>query len=109
MLKLILSWPVIATILFAGISSVASYISGSWHVLWSILVPVVLAGIEMISTSKFIKKILLKWILPKVEIMFKNKIEKSLRKAEILYKDIIIQGTKEQSRLWIECKKIIGE
>jgi hypothetical protein len=105
MLKLILLWPAIVTPLFAGISALLSYTIGNLHILWITLLPMALAGVEQFSSSKFVKKSILKVVLPKAEVAFDKRITNNLRKAELPYKDTIIKKVKEQTPLWVECKK----
>ncbi len=106
-LRLVLWWPTIMTLLFAGVSSLLSYAIGTWHILWVIVIPMVLAGIEIISKSNFIKRRILKKILPKVEAVFEKQITKNIKRKEQPYKDIIIQRTKEETELLVKCNKII--
>lgn len=108
-LRLILWWPAIVTLLFAGFSALVAYATGNWHVLWVVIIPMIMSGVEMFSSSMFIKKLLLKWLFPKLEIAFNKRITKNLRKAEMPYRDIIIQRVKEETILWAECAKILKD
>lgn len=108
-LRIPLWWPVIVTGLFAGISAIASCIFGNMHVCWVILGPIILAVIEEISASDFIKKFILRRTFPKAEAAFEKRIIGKLRKAELPHKDAIIQQAKEQGPLWIKCKKIMED
>lgn len=108
-LKLIFYWPVIATLLFAGVSSGVSYVIGNYQLIWVVLFPIILGGIEEFSCSKFVKKRLLKYVCPKVEKSFEIRIKKGLRRTELPYEDIIIQKSKEQTTLLVQCKNLLIE
>ena len=105
-LWLVVKWPVAVTIIFSAITAGVSLIIGSWHSMWAILFPTLLKIIEACSASNFVGKPLAKWLLPKIEVSIDKCISKQLRKAEQPYKDIIIQQIKEQTLLWVECKRI---
>ena len=109
LLQMILAWPKISMVFFTVISSIVSYLSSNWYVLLAILVPVVLTVAEHFSTSEFVKRFFLKQIFSKVEKRFETRIEDNLKRAEMPYKDIIIQQVKEQTELWKKCADIVGE
>lgn len=106
-LRLILWWPMIATILFAAISATISYAIGNWNVLWIALIPCAVVGMEKFFSSKFITKWLIKYILPKVEKSFENRILRNLRQVELPYKDNIIEQVKGQTVLLIKCRSLL--
>lgn len=108
-LRMLLCWPLVVTILFAGVFSLVGYVSGSWNVLWVISIPMVLALAEYLLSQRFVTRKILKGLLPKFELAFERKIERNLGKAESPYKDIIIQRTKEQTSLLVKCRELIGE
>ena len=103
----VLWWSAIATLIFAGLSSLMAHITGDWQVLWVVIIPMIVSGIEMFSSSMFVKKLILKWLFPKLENAFDKRIIRNLRRVEIPYKDIIIQRVKEETVLWSECVKIL--
>ena len=80
-------------------------IIGNWHPMWAILLPTILKIIETCSASNFVGKPLAKRLLPKIDASINKRISKELRKAEQPHKDTIIQQIKEQTELWVECKK----
>ena len=106
-LRLILWWPVFTTLLFAGVSSLLSYVIGNWSVLWAVGLPILVAIVEQISSSKFVVKRVLKCVFPKAEAALNLRISKNLHKAELPYKDRIIQLVKQKNHLWSECVKIV--
>lgn len=106
-LKFILWWPAITTLLFAGISAWISYVIGDLSAFWLIAIPIGVAAAESISSSNFVKKWLLRKILPSIEVSFEQRIRKNLRKAELPYENTIIEQAKKQTPLWDECKKMI--
>ena len=74
--------------------------------MWAIALPTVLKIIETCSASNFVGKPLAKWLLPKIDESISKRISKELRKAERPHEDTIIRQIKEQTELWVECKKI---
>lgn len=105
-LWLIVKWPVTVTVIFSAITAGISLIIGNWHPMWAIALPTVLKIIETCSTSNFVGKPLAKWLLPKIDESISKRISKELRKAERTHEDTIIRQIKEQTELWVECKKI---
>ena len=105
-LWLVVKWPVTVTVIFSAITAGISLIIGSWHPMWAISIPTILKIIETCSASNFVGKPLAKWLLPKIDESIGKRILKELRKAEQPHKDTIIQQIKEQTELWVECKKI---
>lgn len=105
-LWLVVKWPATVTVIFSAITAGISLIIGSWHPMWVIALPVVLKLIETCSASNFVGKPLAKWLLPQIDDSMNKKISKELRKAEQPHKDTIIQQIKDQTALWVECKKI---
>ena len=93
------------TILFAGISALASYYMGDWRLLWFTVVPMVIKLVEVALSNAFVERWILKMALPKLEGYFECRIERNLRKAEIPYKDMIISQVKERTPLWEKCKE----
>lgn len=104
-LRLIFLWSPIMTILFAGISALASYYMGVWRLLWFTVVPMVIKLVEVALSNAFVERWILKMALPKLEGYFECRIERNLRKAEIPYKDMIISQVKERTPLWEKCKE----
>lgn len=105
-LWLIVKWPVTVTVIFSAITAGISLIIGNWHPMWAIALPTVLKIIETCSASNFVGKPLAKWLLPKIDESISKRISKELRKAERPYEYTIIRQIKEQTELWVECKKI---
>ena len=105
-LWLIVKWPVTVTDIFSAITAGISLIIGNWHPMWAIALPTVLKIIETCSASNFVGKPLAKWLLPKIDESISKRISKELRKAERPHEDTIIRQIKEQTELWVECKKI---
>lgn len=105
-LWLVVRWEFIVTIIFAAVAAGFSLIIGNWHPLWAILIPTIIKVVEVCSASNFIGRPLAGWLFPKIDKSINKLIAKNIRKAELPYKDTIIQQTKEQTKLWVECKKI---
>ena len=105
-LWLVVKWPVTVTVIFSAITAGISLIIGNWHPMWAIALPTVLKIIENCSASNFVGKPLAKWLLPKIDESISKRISKELRKAERPHEDTIIRQIKEQTELWVECKKI---
>ena len=105
-LWLIVKWPVTVTVIFSAITAGISLIIGNWHPMWAIALPTVLKIIETCSASNFVGKPSAKWLLPKIDESISKRISKELRKAERPHEDTIIRQIKEQTELWVECKKI---
>ena len=105
-LWLVVKWPVTVTVIFSAITAGISLIIGNWHPMWAIALPTVLKIIETCSASNFVGKPLAKWLLPKIDESISKRISKELRKAERPHEDSIIRQIKEQTELWVECKKI---
>lgn len=106
-LYMILWWPVIVTLLFAGIGSVLSWVIGNRSVVWIALLPIAAKGVEMLFASKIVEKAMLKWYLPKAEAKLNKRIERNLRPAEQLYKETIIRQAKEETPLWVKCQSFL--
>lgn len=104
-LWLVVKWPVTVTVIFSAITAGISLIIGNWHPMWAIALPTVLKIIETCSASNFVGKPLAKWLLPKIDESISKRISKELRKAERPHEDTIIRQIKEQTELWVECKK----
>lgn len=107
-LWLVVEWQVIVTVIFSAITAGISLIIGNWHSMWAILLPTFFKIIEACSASNFVGKPLARWLLPKIDTSIDKRISKELRKAEQPYKDVIIQQIKEQTELWVKCKKKSG-
>lgn len=105
-LWLVVKWQVTVTVIFSAITASISLIIGSWHPMWAISIPAFFKIIETCSASNFVGKPLAKWLLPQIDKSISKRIMKELRKAEQPHKDTIIQQIKEQTELWVECKKI---
>ncbi len=107
-LRMILWWPVLVALLFAGIGSVPSWVIGNWSFVWITLLPIVLKGLETIFASKFFEKAMLKKYLPKAEAKLDKRIERNLRPAEQPYKETIIRQVKEKTLLWVKCQSLLN-
>lgn len=107
-LRMILWWPVIVALLFAGIGSVLSWAIGNWSVVWITLLPIAAKGLEMLFASKIAEKTMLKWYMPKAEAAFDKRIERNLRQAEQPHKEPIIRQVKEETSLWANCQSILN-
>lgn len=105
---MILWWPAIVALLFAGIGSVLSWRIGNWSVVWIALLPIAAKGLEMLFASKIAEKTMLKWYMPKAEATFSKRIERNLRQAEQPYKEIIMRQVKEETSLWAKCQSILN-
>ena len=108
LLRMILWWPAIVALLFAGIGSVLSWRIGNWSVVWIALLPIAAKGLEMLFASKIAEKTMLKWYMPKAEATFSKRIERNLRQAEQPYKEIIMRQVKEETSLWAKCQSILN-
>ena len=108
-LKLIAWWPVIGTLVFVAISTLVSHLIGDASVFWIVLIPVGFAMVEKFASSKFVKRWLLKNLLPRLETILDKRIEKKLRAAELPLKDTIIQEVKNQSDLWKKCENLLKD
>lgn len=102
-LRLILWWSAIIAILFAGIASVVSYYIGGWGWFSLLAIPGGLKLLEIALADEFVVKWILRAALPKLECAFDRRIYNNLHKAELPYKDVIIQRTKEETPLWKKC------
>lgn len=109
LLNIALNWAAVVTILFVGISTGISLLIDSWHPLWIVAIPMLLGMIEVVTSSHFVEKRIMKWLLPQVEQRFTQKIEKTLRKAELPYKAEIIKGAIDRNALLSKCKDIINQ
>ena len=98
----LLGWPVLISVLFAGMAALLLQVIGNCNIFWITVIPLLVKLIEMIFTSPFVTRAILKWFQPKLEESLEKRIEKKLRVAEMPYKEIIIQRTKEDTSLW--CK-----
>lgn len=107
-LRMILWWPALVALLFAGIGSALSWIIGSWGFVWITLLPIVVKGFEMVFASKFLEKAMLKKYMPKAEAEFDKRIERNLRPAEQPYKETIIQQVKKETSLWMKCQSLVN-
>lgn len=104
-LWLVVKWPVSVTVIFSAISAGISLIIGNWHPMWAIFLPTLLKVIETYSSSNFVGRPLAKWLLPKLDASISKRILREIRKAELPYQDAIINQVKDQTELWVECKK----
>lgn len=101
-IKLLIWWPAIITILFAGIAALLSWAIGNWNIVWIASLPLIVKIIELIFASAFVERHILRWFQPKIESAFEKRIGKNLRVAELPFKETIVQRTKEETKLW--CK-----
>ena len=107
-LRLILGWPVIMTLLFAGIGSVLSWAIGNWNAIWIFVLPIIVRILEIIFSSKFVERFILKKCFPKLESYYDKRIERNLRNYEKMYRDVIIQEVKQQTDLWMKCQTLVN-
>lgn len=107
-LRMILWWPVIVALLFAGIGSALSWVMGNWSLIWITLLPVIAKGIEMLFASKIAEKIMLQWYMPKAEAKIEKRIEQNLRPVEQPHKETIIKQVKEETSLWVKCQSLLN-
>lgn len=106
-LNMIIWWPAIVTLLFAGVGSVLSWAIGNWDLVWITLLPIAAKGLEMLFASKIVEKAMLKWYFPRAETDFEKRIVRNLRQAELPYKDAIIHQVKENTSLWVKCRSLM--
>lgn len=108
-LRMILWWPAIVALLFAGIGAVISWAIRNWNAVWMIaLIPIAVKGLEMIFASKIVEEKALKWYMPKADVAFDKRIEKNLRQAELPHKEAIIRHVKEETSLWAKCHSLLN-
>lgn len=105
----IIWWRFIATAIFAGLSTLVSYYSGNWKLIWVSAPIIALAIAEEISTTEFVKKWAYNLIYPKINTAYDKRIIKRLREVEIPYKDEIIEQVKRQTNLWVKCMALNNE
>ena len=105
----IIWWRFIATAIFAGLSTLVSYYSGNWKLIWVSAPIIALAIAEEISTTEFVKKWAYNLIYPKINTAYDKRIIKRLREVEIPYKDEIIEQVKRQTNLWVKCMALSNE
>ncbi len=103
---LVVNWPVAVTVIFSAVAAGFSLIVGNWRPMLSVLFPTILKVIEVCSASPFVGRRLAKWLLPKIDTSIDRRILKTLRKAECPHQEIIVQQVKEQTKLWMDCKKL---
>lgn len=107
-LRLILGWHIIMTLLFAGIGSVLSWMIGNWNAIWIFVLPIIARILELIFSSEFIEKSILKKCLPTLELYYDKRIEGNLRNCEKPYRDVIVQEVKQQTDLWMKCQTLVN-
>lgn len=107
-LWLVVNWPVTVTILFTAFTAGLSCLIGNWNPMWAIILPTIIKVVEICSASQFVSRPLAKWLLPKIDASIDKQIISKLRKAELPYKNTIIQQVKAQTDLWVKCKNILG-
>ena len=105
-LWLVVNWHIAITIIFSALTAGASWVIGNWSPMWGIVIPPIIKVIEVCSSSRFVSKPLAKWLLPKIGAGIDKRITKKLRKVELPHVDAVIQEVKDQTALWIRCKKI---
>ncbi len=108
-LRLLLIWSIPISIIFTGIAAIVSYACNNWHLMWIISVPILLRIIEHSTSSQFIVKRLLKYILPIAKQRYINKIVDNLRPVEIEYKKEIINLSLSQNDLLLRCDSILED
>lgn len=100
-------WEYVLTPIFAALFAGISVWTGNWNVLWIVVLPFSLAIIEIFSKSNFIKKYIIRTILPKVESSFEAKIIRNLTKVEAKYQQEIVCRVKDNTKILQECKNVI--
>ena len=108
-LRLVLCWPVVATMVLTAISAIISTIVGDGRVLLVALTPVFVAVIEKVLTSKFVLKWLLDFAYPRAERYIEKLVLKRLRENELRYKEEIILRIKTENNLLEKCRQIIHQ
>lgn len=98
-------WETPVTIIFAIVGSVISIISGSWHPLAIIIIPLIVLLIEKFVISNFIRHKILQLCVPKAEKEYEKKIIKRLTCAELPYKETIIDNAKKQTKILLKCNE----
>ena len=92
-LKGVKIWPVIASIILLILSGIVSVKLESWGWLVTGGIPAGIKILESIFESNYVEKKILGFIVPWVENSFVNKIEREMKKAELVYKEEIIEKT----------------
>lgn len=100
-------WEYVLTPIFTALFAGISVLTGNWNVLWIVVLPFSLAIIEIFSKSNFIKKYIIRKILPKVESNFEAKIIRNLTKVEAKYQQEIVCRVKDNTKILQECKNVI--
>lgn len=107
-LRAALWWPLVMTVVFAGLSAVLSDMLETNKAFWIAAIPAAVKTIEVILSSKVIEKKLVSILLPKAKRSMENRIELSMGKAERPYKAEIITSTIEKNKLLIKCDKLLS-
>lgn len=97
----------VITILFLGLTAGVGLLTESWHACWIVLGPVIMGIVELAASSRVVQKWIIRRLLPAAEKRFQKSIVGTLRKAELQYKDEIVAGAMEKSKLLVECREII--
>lgn len=103
---MLIHWPAIISVMFAGIASLVSALTGNWCIMFVALIPSVIKGLELFFSSLYVERKILQWTKPRIENSFERQVEKNLRGAEIPLKCSIIQGVKDNIKLWGEFIKM---
>ena len=70
-------------VLFAGISAAISYQSSDWRFMWLTAIPMVLKTIELVFSTDFVVKLLLRKVLPWIEQTFEKRLPNDLGERNI--------------------------
>ena len=97
----------VITILFLGLTAGVGLLTESWHACWIVLGPVIMGIVELAASSRVVQKWIIRRLLPAAEKRFQKSIVGTLRQAELQYKDEIVAGAMEKSKLLVECREII--
>lgn len=103
-----LHWSIIVSILVAGGSGIISFYTGNWGIIAAALIPIALGIFEHATSSEFIGKRMLEYLLPKAEYFFEQRTKRRLGKAEEPYQEVIVGKAMEQTPLLCRCKSITG-
>lgn len=109
-LRIIQLWGGILSVLLAGISGAVSQIPNSCQtsgVALAISAPMLITLFEHISQSYFVKKRILRVVIPKLEVSLDKHIEKKLSIAEKPHKNQIINRIKATNPLWVKYTELI--
>lgn len=105
----VLAWPYIVTFLLAAISGGISYWQNDWSYLWLILVPVVLAVFEQLTSSHVFLRYGVKHLLPRVEKYYIEMIESGLGPASRPFRNEIVERCMQENALISKSRALLSE